>query len=112
MPRYFACKYGRSHTDASTTDDGLCFVQSVLKDGAISGRASASEVGHAAFTVLQTCVIERGMGGMAFDIGEWSKTQAITGLATQSPKPLEAQLDCEHRKSESGFNGSETLKRL
>lgn len=77
----------RSHTDASTTDDGLCFVQSVLKDGAISGRASSSEMGHAAFTVLQACVIERGMGGIAWDIGEGPKFRQSRGLQPKAHNP-------------------------
>ncbi|CAF9905584.1 MAG: hypothetical protein ALECFALPRED_001037 [Alectoria fallacina] len=49
--------------------DGLCFVQPVLKKDAVIGRATSTEIGQAAFTLLQTCVVERGMGGMAYDIG-------------------------------------------
>ena len=70
MPRYLACMYRPSYTNLSTTGDGLCFVQPTLKRGAISGHASGTEVGQAAFTLLQTCVIERGMGGVAYKIGE------------------------------------------
>lgn len=51
------------------SNDGLCFVQPFLSAGAISGKASATEIGQAALITLQTCVIERGMGGMAFNIG-------------------------------------------
>ena len=47
----------------------------VLKKDAISGKASPTEIGLAAFTMLQTCVVERGMGGMAFNIGEFSKVR-------------------------------------
>lgn len=36
----------------------------------IVGHASSSEVGQAAYTMLQTCVIERGMGGLAFNLGK------------------------------------------
>ena len=73
-PNWLACKYPRSHSDASTmTDDGVCFVQEILRQGAISGRASATEIGQAAFTLLQACVVERGMGGIAHNIGELSR---------------------------------------
>lgn len=51
-------------------DDGWCFVQPVLKEGALSGRATATQIGQAAYTMLQACVVERGTGGMAFGIGE------------------------------------------
>ena len=71
--RSMACAYPRSHTNASITDDGLCFVQPVLKEGAVSGRASGTEIGEAAATMLQACVVERGMGGIAFNIGECRK---------------------------------------
>ncbi|CAF9924440.1 hypothetical protein IMSHALPRED_006196 [Imshaugia aleurites] len=37
--------------------------------GVTVGRASSYEIGQAAYTMLQTCVVERGMGGMAYDIG-------------------------------------------
>ena len=62
-----------SHSDASTTDDGLCFVQTILKKGALFGHASSTEIGQAAFTMLQVCVVERGMGGLAFNLGECPK---------------------------------------
>ena len=63
----------RSHSDASTTEDGLCFVQALLTEGAMSGRATLTEVGQAAFTMLQVCVVERGTGGIASRIGECRK---------------------------------------
>lgn len=69
-------------TDASTTDDGLCFIQPVLKQGAVLGHASSTEIGEAGMTLLQTCVVQRGTGGMASDIGEQSSRNH--GLATQS----------------------------
>lgn len=59
-----------SRSKVLTTGDGLCFVQPVLKRGAVSGHASGNEVGRAAWQLLQTCVVERGMGGVAFNIGE------------------------------------------
>ena len=39
----------------------------------MSGRASGTEIGQAAFTTLQVCVIERGTGGIASKIGECGK---------------------------------------
>lgn len=71
-PHYSVCRYYPSHSNMWTTGDGLCFVQPVLKQDAIFGHASPSEIGQAACTMLQTCVIERGMGGMAMNIGECS----------------------------------------
>ncbi len=44
-------------------------MQPVLKKDVPSGHASATEVGQAAYTLLQTCVIEKGVGGIAGDIG-------------------------------------------
>ena len=74
--RYDARLLGLQSTHPSYSDvvgDGLCFVQPVLQSGAISGQATSIEIGQAAYTMLQTCVIERGMGGMASNIGECSK---------------------------------------
>ena len=34
-----------------------------------SGRASATELGRAAYTLLHRCVIEEGLGGIAADVG-------------------------------------------
>ena len=87
IPRYFAYKYRPSHTDASTTDDGLCFIQPVLKQGAISGLASSTEMGQAASRVLQICVIERGMGGIASHIGECPKLRPSWGLQPKAHNP-------------------------
>ena len=50
-------------------DDGLCFVQPCLQDGVTSGRASATEVGQAAWTLFHKCSIEFGVGGIAGNIG-------------------------------------------
>ena len=61
---------------AIKTDDGLCFIQPSVKQGAISGRASSTEISEAAYTMLQVCVVERGMGGIALKIGECPGTQA------------------------------------
>ena len=50
-------------------DDGLCFVQPLLKVGATPGHASSHEMGQAAFTLLHTCVMKQGVGGIAGKIG-------------------------------------------
>ncbi len=70
---YLTYKYHRSQSDSATIDDGLCFIQPFLKPGAGIGHASATQIGQAAYTTLQTCVIERGMGGVATNIGECPK---------------------------------------
>ncbi len=56
-------------------EEKMLMPRKVLKEGAISGKASSTEIGVAAFTMLQTCVVERGVGGMAFNIGEFSKVR-------------------------------------
>ena len=50
-------------------DKALCFVQPILKNGTSSAYASTREVGGAAYTLLRECVIRRGVGGIAADIG-------------------------------------------
>ena len=51
------------------SNDGLCFVQPLLLHGAVTGQASSAEIGEAAYTLFQTCVVEKGIGGIAADIG-------------------------------------------
>ena len=51
----------------------------MLAKGAVLGHASPSDVARAGAQVLQTCVIERGMGGVAMRIGE---SKERTGIAT------------------------------
>lgn len=75
-----ACKYHPTRSNAQMAGDGLCFVQPFLQEGAIIGHASPSQIGSAALTMLQTCVIERGMGGIAYDIGEFSTLIQLRGL--------------------------------
>ena len=53
--------------------------RTVLKEGAISGKASSTEIGAAGITMPQTCVVERGVGGMAVNIGEFSKVRQSYG---------------------------------
>lgn len=61
-------------------DDGLCFVQPILAKDSVVGHASSTEIGQAAHTMLQACVIERGMGGLAFNLGK-SEYHVISPLA-------------------------------
>lgn len=92
-------------------DDGRCLVQPVLKKGATSGRASATEVGGAAYTLLHRCVIDKGVGGIAGDIGgdgnlnvaiaKYSPNVRCDRGSTPGPRtsslalsPLSARLDC------------------
>lgn len=51
------------------SNDGLCFVQPLLVSGAVTAQASSAELGAAAYTIFQTCVVDQGVGGLATDIG-------------------------------------------
>lgn len=51
------------------SDDGRCFVQPLLLIAAVTGHASSTQMVQAAYTLLQTCVVGRGLGGIAADIG-------------------------------------------
>ncbi|KAL9132616.1 MAG: hypothetical protein Q9175_006206, partial [Cornicularia normoerica] len=51
------------------SNDGLCFVQPLLLRGAVTGHASSTQIAQAAYTLLQRCVVEKGVGGIAADIG-------------------------------------------
>lgn len=51
------------------SNDGLCFIQPFLKENVVSGHASSIEIGHAAYTTFQSCVVKRGVGGVASNIG-------------------------------------------
>lgn len=49
--------------------DGFCFVQPLLLRGAVTGHASSTEIGQAAYALYQRCVVEKGIGGIAANIG-------------------------------------------
>ena len=51
------------------SNDGLCFVQPLLKPGLETARASSKQMGQAGYTLFQRCVVEKGLGGIANDIG-------------------------------------------
>ena len=51
------------------SDDGLCFVQPLLKPGALTGLMSPTQLGQAAYTLLEKCVESRRSGGIAGTIG-------------------------------------------
>lgn len=53
------------------SNDGLCFVQPLLLRGAMTGHASSTQLVRAAYTLFQKCVVEKGLGGIAADIGTW-----------------------------------------
>lgn len=44
-------------------------MQPVLRPGKQSAQASSEQVGNAAYTLLHECVIKRGVGGIAANIG-------------------------------------------
>ncbi|KAL9577506.1 MAG: hypothetical protein Q9212_006318, partial [Teloschistes hypoglaucus] len=50
--------------------DGLCIVEVVLKDKALYGRAKWSEIAKAAVDMYFGCVVPKGEGSMAMDIGK------------------------------------------
>lgn len=50
---------------------GRCYVQPVLAEGATIGHAGPSEIGNAADTLSNECVLKKhGIGGIAGSIGE------------------------------------------
>ncbi|CAF9927366.1 MAG: hypothetical protein ALECFALPRED_003692 [Alectoria fallacina] len=53
----------------ATSNDARCYVQPILTEGAVTARASPREVGEAAYTLFQECVVKRGVGGIVGDIG-------------------------------------------
>lgn len=44
-------------------------MQPLLVSGAVTAQASSAELGAAAYTLFQACVVEQGVGGLATDIG-------------------------------------------
>jgi len=59
----------RSTLADDVADDGRCYIQPFLTGGATSGRASFTNVSRAASAIIQGCVIPRGVGGTAMNIG-------------------------------------------
>lgn len=51
------------------SSDGLCFVQPLLLRGAVTGHVSSTQMAQSAYTLFQRCVLEKGIGGIAADIG-------------------------------------------
>ena len=45
-------------------------MQPVLAKGKVIGRASFTHIIQAASRLVQSCVVERGMGGIGYDIGK------------------------------------------
>jgi len=54
-------------------DDGVCFLQPGLVEGAVLGHARATDIAQAGAQVLQSCIIERGKGGRAYNLGKPKK---------------------------------------
>ena len=59
------------------SNDGLCFVQPLLKPGSETARASSKQIGLAAYTLFQRCVVEKGLGGIADGIGVSSSLKSV-----------------------------------
>ncbi|KAL8769811.1 MAG: hypothetical protein Q9194_005332 [Teloschistes cf. exilis] len=62
--------------------DGLCIVEVVLKDKARYGRAKWSEIAKAAVDMYFGCVVPKGEGSMAMDIGKPSISHSSYFLPT------------------------------
>ena len=52
------------------SNDGLCFVQPLLLRGAVTAHTSVTQMAQAAYTLFQRCVVDKGIGGIAANIGE------------------------------------------
>ncbi|KAM0805897.1 hypothetical protein BDR22DRAFT_816768 [Usnea florida] len=63
---------------------GLCFLQALLVAGAASGHASSKQVGQAGYVVFQRCVVERGIGGIAENVGGDNKLNVV--IASYEPR--------------------------
>ena len=59
------------------SDDGLCFVQPLLKAESETGRASSKQIGDTAYTMFQECVVGKALGGYAEGIGVSSFSQSV-----------------------------------
>lgn len=46
----------------------------------MTAQASPREVGNAAYTLFQECVVKRGMGGIAGDIGQLNPVEILGHL--------------------------------
>lgn len=44
-------------------------MQTLLLRGAVTGHASSTQIGQAAYTLFQRCVVDRGFGAIAAQIG-------------------------------------------
>lgn len=66
------------------SNDGLCFVQPVLKIGSETALASSTQMGEAGYTLFQKCVVERGLGGIATNIGVSSSLKTLLTFCTSS----------------------------
>ena len=58
------------------SDDGLCFVQPLLKAESETGRATLKQIGDTAYTLFQECVVGKALGGYAEGIGVSSFSQS------------------------------------
>lgn len=65
------------------SNDGVCYLQIELTQGAPSGSASSTEFGQAGFTLLRQCVTQWGYGGIAWDIGGDNQLKVV--MASYKP---------------------------
>ncbi|KAM0796442.1 hypothetical protein BDR22DRAFT_525996 [Usnea florida] len=73
------------------SNDGLCFIQPFLKENVVSGHASSTEIGQAAYTTFQLCVVQRGVGGVASNIGPMR-----SNIDSRTPVEFLCLCFCEH----------------
>ena len=84
------------------SNDGLCFVQPLLLRGAATGHASSTELGRAAYTLFERCVVDKGTGGVAVEIGTflssfhvWMTCRALSLAFARGPcKDLRLRVLC------------------
>ncbi|KAL6717688.1 hypothetical protein ACLMJK_005603 [Lecanora helva] len=59
------------------SSDGLCYIQLVLKEGAVSGNTTSTLFGVAAITLIQQCAVKYGYGGSVSQIGGDNNLEVI-----------------------------------
>lgn len=59
-------------------------MQPVLKIGSETALASPTQMGEAGYTLFQSCVVERGLGGIATNIGVSSSLKPLLTFCTSS----------------------------
>ena len=75
--------------DRIVSNDGLCFIQPLLVPGAVTAKASMTQIGQAAYVLFQRCVVEKGLGGIAADIGASVFPYKLAWFYVSSPSKIQ-----------------------